>query len=192
MHKGHCCSSPTKLTASLEAWFNESETSATRQWLWTCHMHLATWFLCHGENALNQFTNIIWVLESHRTSNLLLQASTMTHRKVYPGQGVCVNTLIRTSVVLFAAPHSCIGVKGNGVLQHGKARAEGNTELLKLPMPLLPLLHVPAFFNSSKARNSSNYIMWECMPKEALLETKQWWYTRNQNMRVKTTLKKAA
>lgn len=87
---------------------------------------------------------------------------------------MCVNTLIRTSVVLFAAPHSCIGVKGNGVLQHGKARAEGNTELLKLPMPLLPLLHVPAFLNSSKARTSSNYIMWECMPKEALLETKQW------------------
>lgn len=133
-----------------------SQTSATRQ-LWTSGMHPVTWFLCHGENALNQFTNLIQVLESCRTTNLFLQTSAVTHRKAYPGQGVCVNALIETLVTPYATPGSCIGMKRNGVLQHGKPRAEGNTKFLKLPMSLLPLLHATAFFKSSKAGNSSNY-----------------------------------
>lgn len=168
------------------------ETSATRQQLGTSGMDLATWFLCHVENALNQFTNLIQGPESHRTTNLLLQTSAMTHRKAYPGQGVCVNTLIKTLIAPYAAPGSCVSVKGNGVLQHGKARTEGKTKLLQLPMPPLPLLHATAFFKSSKAGNSTNYTTWECIPKEALLETKQCWYTWNQNMRLKTTLSKVA
>lgn len=150
-----------------------SETSATRQQLRTSGTHPVTWFFCHGENALNQFTNLIQVLESHGTTNLFLQTSAITHRKAYPGQGMCVNTLIKTLIAPYAAPGSCTGVKGNGVLQHGKARAEGNIKFLKLPMPPLPLLHATAFSKSSKAGNSSNYTTWECMPKVALLETKQ-------------------
>lgn len=44
--------------------------------------------------------------------------------------------MIKTPIATYAAPGSYIGVKGNGVLQHGTARAEGNNKLL---MPLLPL-----------------------------------------------------
>lgn len=90
-------------------------------------------------------------LRFHKATELQTSStSTMTHRKAYPGQGVCVNTLIKTPIALCAAPGSCTGVKGNGALQHGKARAEGNTKLLKLAMPPLPLLRATAFFESSK------------------------------------------
>lgn len=94
----------------------------------------------------------------------------MTHRKAYPGQGVCVNTLIKTPIVLCATPGSCISVKGNGALQHGKGRAEGNTKLLKLATPPLPLPHATAFSESSK--QGAQYTTEECMPRETLLETK--------------------
>lgn len=94
------------------------ETSATRQQLWTSGMDPATWFLCHVENALNQFTNLIQVQESHRTTNL--PTSAMTHRKAYPGQGVCVNTLIKTLIAPYAAPGSCISVKRNAYCSMGR------------------------------------------------------------------------
>lgn len=176
VHKGHCCSSPTKLTASFDAWFNESDISNKARTLdishATGHLVFVPWWKhskpVHKPN-----------LSSRKPQNYKPLPPNIYNdpQESIPRAGECVNTLIRTLIAPYAAPGSCTGVKGNGVLRHGKASAKGPTPQTTNATPASASRN--CIFHELKSREF-NYTTWECMPKEALLETKPCWYARNQ------------